>query len=305
MEYERKTLLPYLTELYGIEVTYRTLVNKSNLYNNAISHEKKCASNAHILDETIAKPNIETPEKNNSRVMLVAAICFTALLSIWIFIQSQGYNPLSVFLFYLIIALLIIRSVNKKAEEDYERALDSYNSKMANYQSEFTSLENQKATVRKSQEILPTLLANKQEIDTELEACIAVRDNAYSLNVIPSDYRDLGPVAYLFNYFSTSQATNLDQVIQTMLLDDIRRRIQNIENQLNEIISNQQRIYNKLSEIQDTAQEIGVQLVEMESLHHEQLAESQKQTDELKMIKTSARISNYLQAGTYLKVANM
>lgn len=30
MEYDRKILVPYLTELYGIEVTYQSLKNKSS-----------------------------------------------------------------------------------------------------------------------------------------------------------------------------------------------------------------------------------------------------------------------------------
>ena len=103
--------------------------------------------------------------------------------------------------------------------------------------------------------------------------------------------------------FSTSRATDLDQVIQTMLLDDVRQRIQNIENRLNQIISNQQRIYEKLSDIQQTASYISRQMNSIELSLNEQIRNSQEQTEQLKMIKTNTEISNYLQLGTYLKIA--
>ena len=88
-----------------------------------------------------------------------------------------------------------------------------------------------------------------------------------------------------------------------MLLDDVRQRIQNIENQLNQMLSNQQCIYEKLSDIQRTASYISRQLDVIELTLQEQIKNSQEQTRYLKMIKTSTEISNYLQLGTYLEIS--
>lgn len=40
MEYDRKILVPYLTELYGLEVTYQSLKNKSSKYSKLVEKEE-------------------------------------------------------------------------------------------------------------------------------------------------------------------------------------------------------------------------------------------------------------------------
>lgn len=97
--------------------------------------------------------------------------------------------------FVFLASIFIIGGTKQFNNEEYQKRLAKYHEEMEEYQKKFSVLEKNK-------------------------------------NIIPVQYRNLGSIAYLYEYFSTSQATNLDQVIQTMLLDDVRQRIQNIENQL-------------------------------------------------------------------------
>ena len=257
MEYDRKILVPYLTELYGIEVTYQSLKNKSSKYSKLVENEEYNVSQSYMLNEIIKTPNTKMPRKKS--IIGTVLIC----LVLW-FVLGIINDTLGTFVF--LASIFIIGGTKQFNNEEYQKRLAKYHEEMEEYQKKFSVLEKNK-------------------------------------NIIPVQYRNLGSIAYLYEYFSTSQATNLDQVIQTMLLDDVRQRIQNIENQLNQMLSNQQRIYEKLSDIQRTASYISRQLDVIELTLQEQIKNSQEQTRYLKMIKTSTEISNYLQLGTYLEIS--
>ena len=294
MEYDRKILVPYLTELYGLEVTYQSLKNKSSKYSKLVEKEEYNVSLSYMLNEIITAPNTKMPQKKS--IIGTVLIC----LVLW-FVLGIMNDTLGTFVF--LASIFIIGGTKQFNNEDYQKRLAKYHEEMEEYQKKFSVLEKNKNIIRHSQSVLPEHQATKKKINIELNSCQDVKDNAYNLNIIPVQYRNLGSIAYLYEYFSTSQATNLDQVIQTMLLDDVRQRIQNIENQLNQMLSNQQRIYEKLSDIQRTASYISRQLDVIELTLQEQIKNSQEQTRYLKMIKTSTEISNYLQLGTYLEIS--
>lgn len=294
MEYDRKILVPYLTELYCIEVTYQSLKNKSSKYSKLVENEEYNVSQSYMLNEIIKAPNTKMPRKKS--IIGTVLIC----LVLW-FVLGIINDTLGTFVF--LASIFIIGGTKQFNNEEYQKRLAKYHEEMEEYQKKFSVLEKNKNIIRHSQSVLPEHQATKKKINVELNSCQDVKDNAYNLNIIPVQYRNLGSIAYLYEYFSTSQATNLDQVIQTMLLDDVRQRIQNIENQLNQMLSNQQRIYEKLSDIQRTASYISRQLDVIELTLQEQIKNSQEQTRYLKMIKTSAEISNYLQLGTYLEIS--
>ena len=290
MEYDRKILVPYLTELYGIEVTYHTLKSKNVLYAQLIDAEKHNLSKAHKLNIHMEKSSKSPLSDKNPflifttfaiSIIIAIILCYFVSQIMLIRIFLEAFEGLIILLFLFLLwctASLIAPYIEKKV---------SYrNNKIHQQNATVDALEKEKTIIRKSQELLPLHEQIQAEIINELNTC-----------------RNIRFFAYLYEYFSTSRATDLDQVIQTMLLDDVRQRIQNIENRLNQIISNQQRIYEKLSDIQQTASYISRQMNSIELSLNEQIRNSQEQTEQLKMIKTNTEISNYLQLGTYLKIA--
>ena len=62
MEYDRKILVPYLTELYGLEVTYQSLKNKSSKYSKLVEKEEYNVSQSYMLNEIIKAPNTKIPQ---------------------------------------------------------------------------------------------------------------------------------------------------------------------------------------------------------------------------------------------------
>ena len=85
----------------------------------------------------------------------------------------------------------------------------------------------------KYQKNLPDTLKQMDEIKAEIKAAQEIRDDLYSLNVIPSKYRNLGCMYFIHEYFSTS-VTPLNTVFLHLDLDKI-------QSQLNTVIKNQEK----------------------------------------------------------------
>ncbi|WP_455501165.1 hypothetical protein [Gemmiger sp.] len=120
---------------------------------------------------------------------------------------------------------------------------------------------------------------------------------AYGVNIIPNKYRDIYVAYYLYDYFSSSRETDLDKVLQTMLLDQIVERLDRIIDQQEEIILNQ-RMELALQEKQSA---------QLQENHRAQLQaiarveqNQQLQSDYLAMIDTNTRITNFFVTADYI-----
>lgn len=260
MEYDRKILVPYLTELYGAEVTYHALNNKALQYSKIVEYEKHNINNSHKLNTYIQKPNKKLINRKSALITLLLVslpisiiVCFIiSHISVTKFIIQLIIKIFSdlAFVIFPFAFIFLWFGIAALIAPFLDKEINQRDSQMKQYNINTSTLEKEKAAIRYAQQNLPQHKKILEEILSELNKCKNILVHAYDLNIIPVQYRNLGSIAYLYEYFSTSQATNLDQVIQSMLLDDVRQRIQNIENKLNQIISNQQRTYEKLSEIQ-------------------------------------------------------
>ncbi len=112
------------------------------------------------------------------------------------------------------------------------------------------------------QKNLPVLNEKIQGIRAELENAKRIRDDLYSLNIIPSKYRNIGCVYFIYDYFSTSN-TPLNTVFLHLDLDKIQSQLDTvIKNQENimlqqallisqneELIAQNQRLFEELSDM--------------------------------------------------------
>lgn len=81
------------------------------------------------------------------------------------------------------------------------------------------------------QKMLPGLNGKIQDVKEELAKAKRIRDDLYSLNIVPSKYRNIGCSYFIYDYFSTSN-TPLNTVFLHLDLDKI-------QSQLNTVIKNQ------------------------------------------------------------------
>ena len=108
--------------------------------------------------------------------------------------------------------------------------------------------------------------AETKKIDAALQV-------AYNANVIPRRYRDIYVAVYLYDWFSTSMADDLDMALNMYVLEEIKDKLDNIINMLAKSLVNQriiiedqqkymekqeryhQEMLNKLDRMQLTAEE--------------------------------------------------
>lgn len=301
MEYKREVLVPYLTELYGIEVTWHTLNNKHKKYQNTIHKDEE------ILAEKTKVESIRLKEPVESKWKKLILINLGVLIALFILMALM--NPEAI-IGYIVIGMILAVILYKPFMNRWNAEQSQYERNLSEYYKECNNLNIRKKEISEIEKKYPVDLERQEELLTELKKCSEVRNGAYSIDIIPKQYRNLGAIMYLYEYFSTSKVTDLDNIIQTMILSDVNRRMANMENQLNQIISNQEQIYEELSEIHRTAESIydqavriSGQLTSIELTFEEQKKNTKELTDEVKMVRANTDISTYLQMGTYLKMA--
>lgn len=121
--------------------------------------------------------------------------------------------------------------------------------------------------------------------------------SVYSANIIPNKYRSVYVAYYLYDYISSSHETDIDRVLQTMLLDQIIAKLDKIIAQQEEIILNQRMQLAK----QDAL------LAQSKKQHEEQMKaisnleeNQQMQNDYLAMTEANTRITNYFVTADYI-----
>lgn len=301
MEYKREVLVPYLTELYGIEVTWHTLNNKCKKYQEMIQKDQE------ILAEKIKVEGVKLEEPSESKWKKVTLINLGILIALFILMALM--NPEAT-IGYIAIGMILAVILYKPFMNKWNAEQSQYQKNLSKYYESCNTLKTWKEEISETEKKYPIDLVRQEELLVELKKCAEVRNGAYSIDIIPKQYRNLGAIMYLYEYFSTSKATDLDNIIQTMILSDVNKRIMNMESQLNQIISNQKQIHEELSEIHQTAEsiynqtvQISGQLTSIELTLDEQKKDTKELTDEIKMVRANTDISAYLQMGTYLKMA--
>lgn len=254
MEYKREVLVPYLTELYGIEVTWHTLNNKCKKYQEMIQKDQE------ILAEKIKVEGVKLEEPSESKWKKVTLINLGILIALFILMALM--NPEAT-IGYIAIGMILAVILYKPFMNKWNAEQSQYQKNLSKYYESCNTLKTWKEEISETEKKYPIDLVRQEELLVELKKCAEVRNGAYSIDIIPKQYRNLGAIMYLYEYFSTSKATDLDNIIQTMILSDVNKRIMNMESQLNQIISNQKQIHEELSEIHQTAESIYNQTVQI------------------------------------------
>lgn len=88
------------------------------------------------------------------------------------------------------------------------------------------------------QKNLPGRMQQINAVKSEIEQAEKIRDDLYSLNIIPSKYRNLGCIYFIHEYFSTSD-TPLNEVFMHLDLDKIQTQLETVIKNQEEIILQQ------------------------------------------------------------------
>lgn len=319
--YDRRVLIPYLREVYSLE-----------LLNYDLNREiAKSQQTQQVLKETIEEwTNPPTPinykdykfnrsrrEARNSFIrFILSGSIGTAIFIFGIKLgdyATKGGHEMNlpimggimvselagwclVFLvaipaiFNFFVCLIGIGEESIRNKNDYQNDLQIYNINLAAYnKAEFERPQNKNLLIETH---------NKEQfLKKEKEKVELMLKDAYDANVIANQYRNIYAAYYLYTYFTTSQENDLDRIIQTFILDEIKQRLDNILHKQEELTQ----------EIRNLINLQKAQIHQIETLRHEIMdelysieASQENQERYLHMIDSNVRISAYFSAINYL-----
>lgn len=297
--YDRRFLVPYLQDLCSLELMC------AKIQRNIMSTENKVNELTNICNKKVYDPTTPRLEQfyddNNSGKSLIGAGCIIELVGN--IIVSLLANTTLGMIFYPIIFILrwgviifgilsilfglsYLHDDNSNAKYKYAKSVSEY-----------------EAVRKRNAEFRNSLPARRRELDkaneelgnlrTNYASAKKLRNQAYGINVVPRQYRNIYAVYYLYDFFSTSKETNLENVIQTFVLEEIKQKLDKIIQQNEQIILNQ-RVQIALQENQNRT------IANNHRLEMQKLAKmecnQELQLDYQKMIETNQEVTNFILA---------
>ena len=170
------------------------------------------------------------------------------------------------------------------------------------YLADLRVYKNEKIRLEKEDEIargrIPALESRLAYYSSERQKISNLLKLSYGAGVLPTQYRDVYAATYLYDYFSNSRADDLDQVLNTYVLEQIKDK-------LDEIIENQ-----RISILQQRIILVNQQRsMEEQRAHNEymrrkirQIASSvEEQNQYLSMVECNTAATAYFAAAQYLR----
>ena len=183
----------------------------------------------------------------------------------------------------------------KEAQKNNKVLYEQYQDNMTLYLRKKNIIEQENEIERQK---IPGLEEKVNVYSAERGKIKSILEKAYSAAVLPTQYRDIYAATYLYDYFSNSRADDLDQVLNTYVLEQIKDK-------LDEIIENQ-----RVSILQQRMILVNQQrFMEEQRAHNEymrskirQIASSVEEVKQyLSMVECNTAASAYFSAANYLR----
>ena len=292
--YDRRILVPYLRDVCCTELLCRKLGEDLVSYQAEANKYTQWANGSYEDPKYPNRMAYSSGEEDVTAPTLVGAgFCVAGLMlfSIPHLGIILGIGAILFGLLMLFVCWAESSEANKKVDERYKAALESYNKQIEQNKSWRESRPAWRATAQRWRE-----KENKARAD--LQSARLLRNKLYAVNVIPSRYRNIHAAYYLFDYFSSGRETDLDKIIQTMLLDEIIQRMDKL------IVLNQQILLNQRRQIalQEGQNRAIAENHRREMEHLARMERNQElQLDYQYMIERNQEVTNFFLAADYLR----
>lgn len=242
----RDALLIYLKNLRDLEVAKWKI---DNLYNEKESNYKRNDS-YYRTKANYQTANYKTANKEMGCFLIIAVICLIItvigiavsyrlgqVVGNNVFFKVFGIAGIIIFILWIGALVKTLKSDKKKEYEvkqynmQEEERVNRYN------RQEKERLENCQVLLRKNQQQWKKESAFLSQEHTKVDNMLK---KAYSVNILPNQYRNLASVYYIYDYMSSSQASLED----TLMHEHMENGIQRLESKLDTVISqNAQNIF--------------------------------------------------------------
>lgn len=292
--YNHEILVNYLRDVYSMELLVRKIEDDVHSTGEDVEYIQafiKKADSALVPKRgPISPPKDIFPSLTKGCVTLGIFICILLFYS-----DSSFWGFVGALCFYLSLGFFIyagfIASKNAKKQKMEKEAVEE------TYQEEKKDYERMMALANEGRSDLPNQIDYYNAAVSHLQEAKEKLQSVYSVNIIPNKYRSVYVAYYLYDYISSSHETDIDRVLQTMLLDQIIAKLDKIIAQQEEIILNQRMQLAK----QDAL------LAQSKKQHEEQMKaisnleeNQQMQNDYLAMTEANTRITNYFVTADYI-----
>lgn len=292
--YNHEVLVNYLRDVYSMELLVRKIEDDVHSTGEDVEYLQTLIEKA---DSTpVPQKGTISPPKDIFPSLAKGCVTLGILICLLLFSPDSGFLGLIAALcLYLSLGFFIyagfIASNNAKKQKMEKEAVEE------TYQEEKKDYERMMALANEGRPDLPNQIDDYNAAVSHLQEAKEKLQSVYSANIIPNKYRSVYVAYYLYDYISSSHETDIDRVLQTMLLDQIIAKLDKIIAQQEEIILNQRMQLAK----QDAL------LAQSKKQHEEQMKaisnleeNQQMQNDYLAMTEANTRITNYFVTADYI-----
>lgn len=290
-QYNHEVLVNYLRDVYSMELLVRKI--QENIYSTRkdIQHEQAIVAKAESTP--IPTENELSPKKDISPYLIAGFI--TLFISLGFFTLPTVGALLGLLGISVSIAIFFwagsVSSDNTESQEIERRIIKE------SFQNDIEEYENLLALANSYRAILPSQINDYNTTVSHLQEAKEKLQQVYSVNIIPNKYRTIYVAYYLYDYISSGRETDVDRVLQTMLLEQIIAKLDKIIAQQEEIILNQRMQLAKQDHlIAQSKQQHTEQMKILYGLEKNQ----QIQNDYLAMTEANTRITNYFVTADYI-----
>lgn len=292
--YNHEVLVNYLRDVYSMELLVRKIEDDVHSTGEDVEYMQafiKKADSALVPKRgPISPPKDIFPSLTKGCVTLGIFICLLLFNP-----DSFFWRLVGALCFYFSLGFFIhagfIASNNAKKQKMEKEAVEE------TYQEEKEDYERMMALANEGRSDLPNQIDDYNAAVSHLQEAKEKLQSVYSVNIIPNKYRSVYVAYYLYDYINSSHETDVDRVLQTMLLDQIIAKLDKIIAQQEEIILNQRMQLAK----QDAL------LAQSKKQHEEQMKaisnleeNQQMQNDYLAMTEANTRITSYFVTADYI-----
>lgn len=289
-DYDRQILVPYLRDVCCAEMLVRRLEEDILVYK---AEAEKFQDWADRMYEDPRKP-IRVDYSSTDSGAVGGAIVGAVIAVIGLCLLAFPIIGVPIMLFGALMIWIGMSENGEKnygADRKYENDLEVYRQQVAQNKIWREQRPEWKASAESWKE-------KENRARSNLNDAKIMREKLYSVNIIPSRYRNIHAAYYLYDFFETCRETNLEKTIQTMLLDEIIQRMDKMIEQNEQILLNQ-RMQLALQETQNRA------IAENHREEMRRLAQietnQERQLDYQKMIEVNQEMTNFFLAADYIE----
>ena len=295
---ERKALLLYLQNVRDLEIAKNSLKCKGT----------ECTTKFQLLiNGCQTKPKyktVETPTKQGLESIPFAVIMLLLVIFITWIKSVEGYSGFieaftTLLLLFFFSVFVIIIAKNLLAYRAYKEEMNHYF-----YEKEMVEEYNKKQNIlaqhgRERQLFLQKQWTEENDmLKTQFVKVSQILEHFYSMNLLPSQYRNLASTIYIYDYMSTSQASLEDTLIHEHMENGIKR----LETKLNQIVDRLDDIVYETRCIRDENRANVERVISENSQMLSELQEISSNTQDAAQYAELA--ANYSKANAYFSLAN-